>query len=197
MSAPNAFPLVWPDGWPRTTSRRQKGDFRVSPEQARTDLLAEVRRIGGRYPVISSNVPLRLDGTPRSGTTRERLPDPGVAVYFERGGRQLVFACDRFDAPYKNIRAISNTINAMRAIERYGASDMLERALHAFEALPPPGDWRTVLGFAQVSHGSITLADAERRYRELVKTHHPDAGGEEEHFLKIYDAIEQAREELG
>jgi len=43
-----------------------------------------------------------------------------------------------------------------------------------------------VLGLAP----GVTMADAKARYRELVKRHHPDAGGDEERFKRIQAAWE-------
>lgn len=195
MTAPAAYPLAWPAGWPRTEPHaREWGQFKVGYDAAVRELGFEVERLGGRYMTISTNAPVRRDGYPYADALK-RSEDPGVAVYFERRGRQMCFACDSYDRIWKNIRAIGKTIEAIRAIERYGATDMMERSLTAFEALPPPAGWRTVLGFA-VDAG-VRLEDAERRYRDLVKRHHPDAGGDPEQFRKLNDAIGQAREELG
>ena len=59
----DAFPLQWPDNWPR--SKTSTGaPYLVEFERARIDLKGEVRRMGGRNLVISSNVPLRHDGEP-------------------------------------------------------------------------------------------------------------------------------------
>ena len=62
----------------------------------------------------------------------------------------MTFACDKWDKVKDNINAIANTIAAIRGIERWGASDMMERAFSAFEALPPPMSglrpWYDLLG---------------------------------------------------
>src|SRR3546814_19053229 len=78
----------------------------------------------------------------------------------------MTFACDRWDTVRDNVRAIGKTIEAIRGIERWGASDMMERAFSAFEALPAPGGGVTlscwsVLG---IEPGS-SLAELERAYR--------------------------------
>lgn len=166
-SAPSAYPLAWPEGWPRTkTPGRSR--FDISFTKARTELGWEIERMGGHYPVLSSNLPLRIDGQPRS---MDREPDdPGVAVYFERAGKQMVFACDRWDRTRDNIRAIGKTIEALRGIERWGASDMMERALRAFMALPPPFAWWEVLGLPR----NAPVRDIEAAHRRMAKLWHPD-----------------------
>ncbi len=52
--------------------------------RARDDLVAELRRFGAKDVVLSTSVPLRLDGLPLAAA---RQPDdPGVAVYFSLTG---------------------------------------------------------------------------------------------------------------
>lgn len=192
-----AFPLHWPEGWPRTKSPA-RSRFDVSLANARDELFAEIARMGGSYPVLSTNLELRLDGLPRAS---QRDPsDAGVAVYFMRKGKQMVFACDRWDRTKDNMRAIQKTIEAMRGIERWGASDMLERAFSAFEALPAPGaaakrSWREVLGFppaAQPDREGIEIA-----YREKAKRAHPDAGGSTDAFTELQQARTEALRAIG
>jgi len=190
-----AYPLYWPEGWPRTlVQRRQSGKFDSSFAKARDHAVGEVHRLGGRYAVVSSNIPLRRDGLPYAGQAEPC--DPGIAVYFLKGDQQMVFACDRYNKTWKNLRAIGKTIEAIRGIERWGASDMMERALSAFEALPPPGNWRAMLGFP-TDGLRPNFDEVKSRYRDLVKTHHPDAGGNTEQFRKINEAFAAARKEFG
>ena len=186
-----AFPLAWPAGWPRTKNPA-RSRFDVTQTSATSDLLAEVQRMGGRYAVISTNIPLRRDGLPY-GNAREPT-DSGVAVYFQLGSRQMVFACDRWDRVRDNMRAIAKTIEALRGIERWGASDMMERALSAFESLPAPS-WKRDLMFAD--QDKPTWDEVEVRYRQMAKRFHPDVpGGDAEKFKMITAAKEAARREL-
>lgn len=48
--------------------------------KARDQLLAELRLLGAKGLVVSTNVELRLDGLPYSES--RHIADPGVAVYF-------------------------------------------------------------------------------------------------------------------
>lgn len=184
-----AYPLHWPQGWPRV-SRRERSRFDTTFAKSRDGLFEQIRLMGGRYPLLSTNIPLRRDGLPYANTPEPM--DPGVAVYFEHKGRQMSFACDRWDRVRDNMRAIEKTIEAIRGIERWGASDMMERAFSAFEALPPPGGWREELGLGPTA----TLEDVKRRHRELVKTHHPDNGGDAEQFRRVNEAYEAAQSDL-
>lgn len=192
-----AFPLHWPDGWPRT-GKTDTSQFQVSLAVARDGLMNEIFRMGGRYPVLSSNLTLRRDGLPYAN--QPEPDDRGVAVYFERKGKQMVFACDRWNRVKDNIRAIQKTIEAMRGIERWGASDMLERAFSAFEALPAPDapakrSWREVLGFGPTSQPDAE--DIQFAYRTKVKKAHPDAGGSAEAMHELSEAVSAARKAMG
>lgn len=191
----DAYPLAWPAGWPRTPRyKRKHGRFQSSFAKARDMVVAEIRKLGGRYVVVSSNIPLRRDGLPYAGQAEPE--DGGIAVYFEKGGKQMVFACDQYDKAWKNLQAIGKTIEAIRGIERWGASDMMERALSAFEALPPPRDWRAVMGFERGAKPS--LVELDERYRSLALTRHPDMpGGSDEAMQELNAARDAARKELG
>lgn len=180
-----AFPLHWPEGWPRS-KRRERSRFKCRFAVARDELFEQIRLMGGRYPVLSTNITLRHDGLPYANQPEPE--DPGVAVYFEYQGKQMTFACDRWNRVRDNVRAVQKTIEALRGIERWGASDMMERAFSAFEALPSPGDWRADLGLPE----SANKDDAKRRFRELVKIHHPDHGGDPAQFQRLNEAYQAA-----
>lgn len=193
-----AFPLSWPHGYPRTEDwKRRRSDFKAfSFAQARDSLMAEIRRLGARNPVLSTNVPLKRDGLPYAN--QGPLKDPGVAVYFTRGHgakeRQLVLACDRWNRIEDNMRAIERTIDAMRGMERWGCSDMLDRAFTGFTALPPPpparNTWWEILGF---DRSSVSLEACEDAYRTLIRRAHPDLGGSHEAAQRLNNAIAEAR----
>lgn len=185
-----AFPLHWPEGWPRTKSP-QRSRFDVTLADARDELFAEIARMGGSYPVLSTNLELRQDGLPRAS---QRDPaDAGVAVYFMRKGKQMVFACDRWDRTKDNMRAIQKTIEAMRGIDRWGASDMLERAFSAFVALPSSSakkSWRETLGFPP--NVTPTRDGIDTAYRTKAKRAHPDVGGSDAAMAELTAAREEA-----
>jgi hypothetical protein len=196
MSDKNAFPLDWPDGRPRTISanRKTNGNFRASFATARDNCIAEVKRLQGDRIIVSTNIPLKADGTPRAVEWGKSVPDPGVAVYFTRKGKQLCFACDRWIHVQDNMHAIGLTIEALRGIARWGTGDMMEAAFRGFAALPAPGEssgvsWWQVLGVAMNATGE----QVREAYRDLVKKHHPDVGGDREKFEQVQKAWEEFR----
>jgi hypothetical protein len=194
----SAFPLQWPLGWKRTDSwqrrganfghaRRQNRNGSYTPFRALT-LHEAIERVRGELirmaidpqeVVISTNVRLRLDGTPRSGEPQPA--DPGAAVYWReqfQGNRPMVMAIDQYDRIEDNLAAVAATIEAMRAIERHGGAVILERAFTGFLALPAPGGqrpWRAVFDFGESE--LVTQRDVRARYRYLASERHSDKGG--------------------
>lgn len=187
-----AFPLHWPAGWPRT-KHPKSSRFDVSFAASRDGLLEQIRLLGGRYAVLSTDIELRRDGLPYA--TQKEPADKGVAVYFEWKGSQRVFACDRWDKIKDNIRALEKTIEAMRGIERWGASDMLERAFSAFTALPSydSSHWADVLNVSR----DATVDQINAAYRAKAKSAHSDTGGDDEAMSRLNVARDQALKERG
>lgn len=185
-----AYPLRWPEGWPRTPAhKRQRSRFDVTMDKARQELQWAIERAGGRYSLLCANLPLRRDR--KLSTPRSEPEDTGVAVYFEKRGKQMVFACDKWDRVRDNIRAIEKTIEALRGIERWGASEMMERAFSAFEALPAPGQrppWWIVLGVEKTA----TSEEIERAYRTKARERHPDMGGSNTLMAELNQARNEA-----
>lgn len=184
-----AYPLQWPVGYPRSKSK-EWSRFKCSFTSARDGILHEIRLLEGTRPVISTNIPLRKDGIPYSGFAQPK--DTGVAIYFLLNGRDMVLACDRWIKIEDNLRAVEKAIEAMRGLDRWGVSDMLNRAFQGFTALPAPEDhklWWTVLGCS----ATTSQSECEARYRAKAKNMHPDRGGGVEEMAELNWAIEQVR----
>jgi hypothetical protein len=184
----STYPLSWPPGWPRTPSEKRERSKFVATTLARalSFLEAEVRRLGGKGLVLSSNY--TLGPAPK---------DVGVCAYFEYEGTSAAIPCDRWTRVEDNLHAIGKTIEAMRGIERWGAKHMVKAAFTGFAALPAPGStrpWRIVLGVSlEQKPGEIHSA-----YKKLRSQWHPDReGGDAGRFDEVQKAYEQARSELG
>lgn len=185
-----SFPLCWPTEWKRTGTRK-RSQFKTSFERARKQLFNELKLLGiGDWNVIlSTNIPLRRDGMPYAGQANPK--DPGVAVYFKHKNRPMVFACDNYIDVTDNLYAITKTIEALRGIQRWGASDMLERSFTGFTALPPAQSqakqWWEILGVSQ----KATADEIGKAWRTLAQYHHPDKGGTHEMMAKINGAYKE------
>ena len=203
----NRYPLSWPDGWKRTpTSRRKSGNFKVhrnkiTVHQAITRILTELQRLGVMEgdSIISTGIPTRLDGLPRSD--QPEPADPGVAVYWERPAEKgtKVMAIDIYDRVADNLAALAATLEAMRAIERHGGAIIMERAFTGFAALPAPGQtsrtWRHVMNF--LPDEAVDMATARQRYRQMASERHPDKEfGSADAMSELNIAWEQAQEAL-
>ena len=199
------FPLVWPEGWKRTPPHlRRRSNWKVTDTQMANELVDELRRFETTMSVISSNIPRN----PRDGSIKVSVSglveDPGVAVYYSTNKwKERVIACDRWVNAFHNMYAIARTIDSLRAIERAGASQILDQAFSAFGALPasanaaPARLWWEVFGMQE---GSLAFVDAvmcEAKYRELARKAHPDQGGSEAAMSELNRAREDMRRHFG
>ncbi len=191
-----AYPLQWPVGWKRNSNPKRSQFGSRSIDASTRSLIGEVKRLNGiRHNwenvdcIISTDLKLRQDGLPYSS---QRQPDDkGVAAYFKFKKQDIVIACDSYDSIQDNIYAIGKTIEAMRAIERYGASDLLQRAFTGFQALPSPsqGNWWEVLECKEDDDADTVTY----HYRRLAKKLHPDVpGGSKEKFQELKFVYDQA-----
>lgn len=195
MTEPTAYPLDWPPGFPRTKAWKQRrarfhreGNL-LTVGQALERLRDECRRLGAALTVVSSNIPLRRDGFPRSD--RSQPNDVGVAVYFTLKGKPHCLPSDRWDRVADNIAAVAGHIAATRTIERYGVGD-LERAFMGFQALPSPDTrrpWHQVLNVEPDAEPATVHAKWRQRLRET----HPDHGGSDAQAAEVNAAWDEYR----
>lgn len=196
MTAPKeAYPLSWPDRWPkpqyRYRSRFGRSSFRGGPhtiEKAREFLFAELSRLGASSVILSSNLRLRNDGLPISGQSQPA--DPSIGVYFNLKGRPHVLACGSWDRASDNIWAIAKHVEALRGQERWGVGS-IEQAFRGYTALPEKSggvSWWDVLGVAM----NATEEQVTDAYRTKAKIHHPDVGGDGAEFARLNEAYRMA-----
>jgi hypothetical protein len=203
----SAYPLSWPDGWPRTPSHRRDTGWKFKKttfSSAREDLFHELRLLGASSLVISCNLKLRLDGYHYADQAEMKIPDPGVAIYFTLRERPMTMARDYYDNVRANLRSLGLAVEHLRGLERHGGAQMMERAFAGFSALPPPAgnsstptiNWREELGPLPDLDKADLLVICEARYRSKAKQSHSDAGGSDEAMIRLNLAIKLAREEL-
>ena len=202
MSIP-AYPLQWPEGWPRSRGRKagqfgktetkyqgerswkSKADLTMADAMKRVKV--ELERLGVNVAddsIVSTNLRLNLGGLPRGD--QGEPGDPGVAVYFQKkNGPMRVIAIDAYTRVRDNLAAIAATLEAMRAIERHGGAQILERAFTGFAALTAPGkSWWDVLECRPDASRDVI----EANYRRLARDRHPDRGGSHDAMAALNEA---------
>jgi len=206
----SAFPLQWPEGWTRTKySSRTYPKFVSSLVEDRDAIIRRLQRRGGANIVITSQLPLNTKGLPYAGP----VEDPGIAVYWfegkiDKARTERVLACDRWIRVSDNMRAIAKSLAALDGIDRWGASQVVERAFAGFAALPPGSSgtiatpthrpWREVLGGEWPAlERADTLAIAKSRHRKAIAEAHPDRGGDPARAAELNAAMAEAEAELG
>jgi len=208
MATPrDPFPLAWPEGWIRTKSfTRTSSRFARGYGLARDAVRYEIARIRGANIIVTSNLPLNNKGTPDGRAEASRLADPGVAVWWMQSGNvERVMACDRWLTPGENLKSIAKSLESLRGITRWGASQVVDRAFEGFRALPTGSapvekiDWWVTL---EIDKELFELESEDlgaiinSRYRKLAKIAHPDHGGSTEQMMLINEAFDDAKNYL-
>jgi len=187
-----SHPLVWPPGWKRDRfpdSARFRQNHTVYSTSKK--LNNELDLLGATHVILSTNLILNRDGTPRSS---QRQPaDPGVCVYFTLKKKEQCIPCDRWDKVEHNIHAIMLCVGALRGLDRWGAGEFVTAAFTGFKAIPEQAgiSFETILEL----DGDNSLECAEFQYRKLAHRYHPDKPqGSEKKMRELNGAIAQARE---
>lgn len=203
-----AFPLAWPEGWPRTPPMKQvdgryhfkKLSFRDGQRkpytfaEARDALVAELGKMTRGAVVISTNYQISAStGLPRAD--RRAPEDTGVAIYFTRNGKPLAMACDRYQRAEENMNSLRLALEAMRQLERHGGGLMAEKAFTGFAALPAPKTCWEILGLG--TGNGATAADVRRAWRDLAASAHPDTGGSNAAMADLNKARDDALRIIG
>lgn len=170
---------VWTQ--PRTTVR-PSCRFRA-PWTATLDLLErETDMLGARLVVLQVDVTdaeIRRDGMLRANT---RIVFPGVKVSFDSMHGSMTYATDRYDEWKDNVRAIALSLEALRAVNRYGVTGSGEqyRGFVAIEAKAAG----VPLDLAEAK----ALIDSYGDVKAALLATHPDRGGNVDDFHRVQEA---------
>lgn len=190
-----AYPLSWPEGWPRAKAR-EAGRFKTGLPAALKNVQDSLRLFGAdsgkavTAVILSSNVTLGA----------QRPADPGVAAWFLWDGEQRCIPVDRYSTVEANLQAIHHVLEARRVELRHGTLALVRASFRGFTpALPPPGaarSWREVMRFS-AGHTPTSLEIIER-HRRLAHERHPDvAGGSNAAMAELTEARNAALKEIG
>lgn len=187
MQSKTAYPLSWPEEWPRTknpTASSFKTSLAGALDNVRGSMARFAKDSGRKVTevLISSNVTLG----------EQRPADSGVAVYFTWDDIATCIAVDRYAKVEDNLQAIHHVIEAERTKLRHGGLNLVRAAFRGYAKLPPPSpqeDWAAVLGVSRDdAWGAIEAA-----YLRLRSASHPDKGGSPEAFHRVQRAYDAAR----
>lgn len=193
-----AYPLQWPVGYKRTPNNQLKhAQFQTSFADSRNAIIKELKLMGATNPIISSNVPLKKDGLPYAVPfgSKNVTDDTGIAVYFTFKNQQKVICCDAYHTLDDNMQAIRKSIEALRGLDRWKCSDIVNQTFTGFNALPEHAmakPWWDVLGVMPLD----TEEQIKDAYRQKAKTCHPDAGGSAEAFHALSEAYQMALSQI-
>jgi hypothetical protein len=191
--------IVWPAG--RRTRDRRRGPFKTSWYNLRSDLDYELDQVEAPHGVLSvfcSEGDIRNDGWLRADF---RFRDPGVVLSFRhREAGDLQYPCDTYDDPWQNVRAISLTLTALRAIKRYGVAQHAEQ-YRGWKAIAPVSsngaEWKEPRTFAEAQRflegvigrplgPLVDAGDWREAFRMAMRESHPDrASGNHELFIRV------------
>jgi hypothetical protein len=186
-----AYPLTWPEGWPRTPN--------PGSSQFKTGLPAAIKNVNGAIAAFARDSGKKMEGVVISSNCslgNERPKDAGIAVYFTWDGLSTCIAVDRYQKIEDNLQAIFHCIEAERVKLRHGGINLVRAAFRGYAALPPPSatrPWWEVFGW---NTGDASRAEIDARFRELAQQRHPDKGGSDAMMAELNAAYAQAKKGL-
>lgn len=196
--------------WLRPSGGRERSRFTASWSDTLDVLQREYEFLYGKHLVIEMDVrerDIRNDGGVRADA---RPSSPAVVVAFESQHGPLLYRSDLYDTvawgakgaqPWQhNVRAVALTLEALRAVDRYGATARAEQ-YQGFKALPP-GTGLVATGMTQMVALQILRDEApeskrdeplDRLLRWAKAGAHPDRHGGDR---SRYDAVDEAEQVL-
>jgi|SRR5580658_570471 hypothetical protein len=189
--------------WPGARTRNRAGSpFRANYLNTLDLLESELRHLRARDIVLQASIgwqDIRNDGWPKSNA---RFTDPGVILTFESANGPLSFPCDRYTDWQANVRAIGLSLEALRAVDRYGATRRAEQyqgwrqiaapgAAAHFGSVDAAAEFLAVHAQSGSSVEILRDSDARKRaYRKAAARYHTDAPtGNVEMFHLVQEAV--------
>lgn len=186
-----AYPLTWPEGFPRSKSRAASS-FKTALPAALANVERSLKLFGADSRMAVTDIVLSSNVTLGSG----QPADSGVAVWFRWDGEQRCIAVDRYLKVAENLQAIHHVLEARRTELRHGTLALVRASMHGLKALPAPAGkgWREVL---QIT-GPATADLIRERHRALAAERHPDKpSGSVDAMLELNRARDVGLAEVG
>lgn len=198
----------WPDARKQTPmSKRRSWPGKFLHEETLRLLTYELTKAGASGQVVIeafvTTQDVRQDGMLRSDS---RPSAPGIVLRFTGRNGAVTMPCDRFSHWKDNLRAIAKTLEALRAIDRWGTTYSGEQ-YRGWTALPAAREtMSTDDAAAELSkHAPFVTADWIRTDLDAFKTAHkvarqkthPDAGGTDEAFKRVEEAADILKRHFG
>jgi hypothetical protein len=180
--------------------------FRASYPQTLDLLERELFHLRAKDIVIQAGFErdqIRNDGMPYNNAT-PRLHN-GVILSFQTKRGPLAFPCYRYLDWRANLRAIALSLEALRAVDRYGVTQKAEQYA-GWTQIEAPKD-----GFVDALAAALFIADQsgadahnrdklanlilgsaeyrKRAYLDAAKRLHPDGGGSHDDFVRLQNAM--------
>lgn len=181
------------DTWPGpATPYRRSSQFRASYSDTIDLLERETDRLGATRVVIQvavSEDEITINGSRPKANARAR--HPGVVVAIDSKYGPLKYATDTYTDWQDNLRAIALSLQALRAVDRYGVSRRGEQYT-GWRALPAGGSYMTVDGARRLIEGIVgePVDEITSEIRAKVrKATHPDRGGSTDEFNEAEAAL--------
>lgn len=204
------------DKWPgEATKGRENARFRAKYSQTLDLLEDELKKIRAKEITVQAFFrfdQIRNDGWPYAAA---RPSAPGVILSFRkpegpifyRDGKPMVnvvalsFPCDRYQTIDDNLRAIALSLQALRAVDRYGVTKRAEQyagwkrieapAVNGFTSKETAAAFIIAQQDTEVPAYSVIADQALRKevYRRAAARLHPDSPtGSHELFIKLQQA---------
>jgi hypothetical protein len=205
------------DGWPNEyrdgKSEYERCRFKATWSKTKALLMRELEKVGAKGAVLmTGHYPrdITREGLPRVDARSPRFP--GVVVAFQKWNLSvkrydvIQFPCETYDHWEDNLRAIALSMEALRAVDRYGVTRHSEqyagwtkkvesRAGVQGGKLSPESAALVLAACASASGEQFSSAliqsdecEMERSYKVAAKEVHPDVGGSEASMAKVNEA---------
>lgn len=158
----------------------RRAQFRATFSQTISLLHRELRELQAENIVLELDYrerDIRLDGLPRADA---RLGYPAVVLSFGSKHGPLRYATAEYNDWHDNLRAIALSMEALRAVDRYGVSKRGEQYT-GWKQLESPGA-------AMSAEAASDLLASYGGEMAALKATHPDKGGSTEEFHRVQEA---------